>query len=85
MISQEQFQKNVRTIREALHMTQKDLAIKAMIKPLNRIGNIEEGRARVDLDEAIYISSALGAKVEQMMYEEAVVKIEFKFIFPDEP
>lgn len=76
------FKKNLATVRKAKGFGTQELAIRAGVTPVTeRITDLEyEGCGTPTLHELIDICRSLNVSVDDMLYKQVVVKIEFKSI-----
>lgn len=81
----ELFKKNIRKIRSSQGLSAKALAEKAELKQKKRILDFEEGRGIPTLEEVCSVCKALGYNIDDMLYKEAVVNIDFKNVKINKP
>jgi transcriptional regulator with XRE-family HTH domain len=71
------FRQNLVKLRAVRGMSAKDLSIEAGLRQPKRILDIEEGRGAPSLDEVCAICKVLGYKIDEMLYVDAKVTVDF--------
>jgi transcriptional regulator with XRE-family HTH domain len=72
------FRRNITKIRAARAMSARELSELAKLKQQKRILDIEEGRGMPSLEEVCSICKTLGYSIDEMLYKEATVTVNFK-------
>ena len=78
MVDEAQFRKNLRIVRAARGLTGDELSKAAKLKSQKRAIDIEEGRVKCSLYEAISICHALTVPLEEMLTKKVVVKFTYE-------
>ena len=73
------FRKNLLIVRLAKGLGSKELAVKAGLKAMKRIYDLEEGRGTPSLDEIFSICQVLNVSMDDMLMKEAKVSLSFEF------
>lgn len=71
------FRINLKTVRESMGLTQKELSIRCKLRQQKRVADIEEGRGNPSLDEILSICEAVNMPIDSMLKRQAQISINF--------
>jgi len=74
------FRKNIVKVRAVRGWSARELSEKAKLKQQKRILDIEEGRGTPSLEEVCSICKTLGYSIDEMLYKEATITVNFNAI-----
>lgn len=71
------FASNLKTARAARSISAKDLSLKANLRQIKRVSDIEDGRGIPSLEEVVRICDALNIGLEAMLFKKLTVVIKY--------
>lgn len=74
------FRNNMRTVRGAKGISGPELSKTANLKQMKRAHDIEEGRGHPSIEEVVAICKALEVSIDDMLFREVEININFKEI-----